>query len=188
MLDLFKRDLPSSVEVEGRSYPVHTDFRFWINYANVIQDAQFKKATSLDLLDCAHSLFIKAPQNMEEALPALNTFLNPPCFVPRSTGYESSELIVDYRIDSDYIYAAFMEQYHIDLLTADMHWHVFQALLKALHDTELNKIISYRCYNPNDKTKYEESMKRLKEAWRLEQPSDEETQKDLDKFNSLFEK
>lgn len=188
MLDLFKRDLPDSVEVEGRFYPVHTDFRFWLNYSNVIQDAQFKKATPLDLLDCAHSLFIKAPKNMEEALPALQSFLNPQSDIPRSTGHESSEMVVDYRIDSDYIYAAFMEQYHIDLLAADMHWHVFLALFKGLHDTEFNKIIQYRCYNPNDKTKYEDQMKRLKEAWRLEQPSDEETQKDLEAFNSLFKK
>ena len=84
-------------------------------------------------------------------------------------------IVLDFAIDADYIYAAFMEQYGIDLLTARLHWYSFNALLHGLHDTELNNIINARLYKPSGRNdEYEKTKQKQYEAWRLPQPADNE--------------
>lgn len=51
-----------------------------------------------------------------------------------------------YEYDGDYIYAAFMQNYKIDLMETGLHWHKFLALLKGLSGTMLNEIMGYRAY------------------------------------------
>ncbi len=47
--------------------------------------------------------------------------------------------------DADYIYAAFLSCYGIDLTDSDMHWWKFRALFRALpQECELVKIMGYR--------------------------------------------
>lgn len=59
------------------------------------------------------------------------------------------EIVLDYAIDADYIYAAFLSQYGIDLLDVkELHWHKFLALFKGLKDDEMIcKIMSYFSYS-----------------------------------------
>ena len=109
--------------------------------------------------------------------------MNPPRELPRSTGEESGDIVLDYDKDAPYIYAAFLEQYGIDLIDARLHWYKFLALLHGLHDTELNRIIAARLWKPNGKnSEYEKNQKKQYEAWRLPQPEDNEPDEALDDF------
>ena len=105
--------------------------------------------------------------------------------------------MLDYVIDSQLIFAAFWEQYGIDLTATDenghflqMHWHKFLALLAGLHGTKLNDVMGWRCWKGDTKTDYGKAMQNLRNAWALPEASEEreQVQKDLDSFNSLFEK
>ena len=103
--------------------------------------------------------------------------------LPRSTVDESCDIVLDYDKDSPYIYAAFLEQYGIDLVDTRLHWYKFLALLHGLHDTELNRIIAARLWKPNGKNgEYEKRQQKQYEAWRLPQPEDNEPDEALDDF------
>ena len=79
----------------------------------------------------------------------------------------NSEPILDYIIDGEYIYASFMQAYNIDLLSCNMHWHIFKALLNGLpSNTYIKEIMSMRAYKKSNKN-YEQTQRELKEAWRL---------------------
>lgn len=140
-----------------------------------------EKPANLDSFDF---MYIDAiPTSRLEGLRQLQIFTNPPHELPRRTGEESTEIVLDYDADADYIYAAFMEQYGINLITARLHWYEFTALLHGLHDTELNRIIAARLWKPNgQKGEYERQRQKQYEAWRLEQPEDSAPDAALDEF------
>lgn len=186
-MDLTKITLPSSVEVEGSFYAIKTDFRYWLMFARLLEN---EKA----VIDEADFLYKdEIPQDKKAGFQKLLEFYSPKKELPRNLGGGSSEKVMDYDIDADLIYAAFYEVYKLDLMEVDknghfkeLHWHKFQALFAGLHNTKLNEIIGYRCYDENDKTDYKANMKKLKQMWTLPTKMTEEDKKDLDKFNALF--
>ena len=121
------------------------------------------------------------PDNRLEGLEKLVEFMQPPQVLPRKDRHAKGEKVLDYDIDADYIYAAFWEQYRIDLLVEEMHWYKFCALLHGLHDTELNNIINARLWKPTGKRgEYEKSREKQHEAWRL--PQENEPDEALEDF------
>lgn len=179
MLDLFKVKLPDAITVSGNLYKIKTDFRYWIRFSQCL-----KTGESFGFI------FIDEPpeDKIEEVLKQLMEFYNPKTELPRPARKGNNDVTLDYDIDAEYIYAAFYEQYRIDLLDSNLnlHWWKFCALLKGLHNTRLSEIMGYRCYDPNDKTTYEQSMRDLKAQWRLPQPKTELSKATKD-WNSLFE-
>ena len=121
------------------------------------------------------------PDDRLEGLEKLVEFMQPPQVLPRKDRHVKGEKVLDYDIDADYIYAAFWEQYRIDLLVEEMHWYKFCALLHGLHDTELNNIINARLWKPTGKRgEYEKAREKQHEAWRL--PQDNEPDEALEDF------
>lgn len=189
MLDLTKVKLPDSVEVEGSFFNVKTDFRVWLNFGELINN---KEST---LSDFDYIYENKKPGNKLKGIEKLIEFYAPPKELPRSTGSDGGEIVLDYKLDAELIYAAFYEVYKIDLLATDekgkaipLHWYKFQALLNGLHNTKLNEIMSYRSFedNPKETGDYYKQMRKLKRAWRL--PQNMELSEGTKQFNSLFKK
>lgn len=92
--------------------------------------------------------------------------------------------IYSYEFDDEYIYAAFLEQYGIDLNTIKyLHWWKFRALFNSLkEDTQIVKIMGYRAMDLSKikdkemKTQY----KKLKKIYALpDLRSEEEKQADF---------
>lgn len=190
MIDLSKVKLPDCIEATGSFFIIKTDFRVWLNFSRIINT----KGAVVDDVDFIYKDAIPSVENKKEAFEKLLEFFQPKNVLPRPVGEITGERILDYDLDADLIYAAFFEQYKIDLLATDknghlieMHWHKFLALLSGLHDTKLNEIMGYRCYNPNDKTDYEKQMMQLRNMWELPTEESEKIKEDLEKFNSLFE-
>lgn len=177
MIDLKKVKLPQAIKVGGSFYKIHTDFKYILKLRELLQD----KNAALDTFDFMY--INKIPPSRLEGLRKLCEFMNPPRELPRSNGEESGDVVLDYDIDAPYIYAAFLEQYGIDLIETSLHWYKFVALLHALHDTELNRIISCRLWKPSGKNSdYEKSRQKQYEAWRLPQPEDNEPDEALNDF------
>lgn len=58
---------------------------------------------------------------------------------------ENSEPVIDFTQDADYIYAAFLQAYHIDLTKDRIHWCAFSRLLKSIpKGTRMREIIDIR--------------------------------------------
>ena len=182
MIELKKAGLPESVEVDGSLYAIHTSFKYFLRFIELLATKDAKPQ------DFDFMYKRQKPQDRESGLIALIQFCNPPQELPRTQGgEESGEKAVDYAIDADYIFAAFMERYGIDLVENEMHWYKFQALFKGLHDTKLNEIIGYRLWENTTAKRdaYTRQMEKLKTAWVLPQESDEDDG-DLKTFEALL--
>lgn len=172
MINLKKKDLPSAVLVDGVFYSIHTDFRFWLLFPEV-----YKTGARLTDLDFFYNGIV--PQNRAVGALELLSFYNPPQELPRSTE-RTGEKLFDYIKDEDLIYAAFIQNYGIDLKETNLHWHKFLCLFYSIRDTKLNDVINIRMYNGSDREIIKE-----REAWRLESDVTQEEKERLDYFNSL---
>lgn len=182
MIDLKKTALPQTIIVGGGRFRIRTDFRYFLRFAEHLQEKDTKPE------DYDYMYIDGAPADRLEGLAKLVEFMQPPQMLPRKDKREKGEKVLDYEIDADYIYAAFWEQYRIDLLGAKLHWYQFCALLHGLHDTELNNIINARLWKPTGKRgEYEKSREKQYEAWRLPQPEDDEPDEALDDFLGKLE-
>lgn len=169
MLDLKYRGLPNAIEVYGQVFLLNTDFRPWLQYPGIIRE---------DLRE----LFTDRtpPLLTREVIEQLDCFYMPPAELPR--GSSAGVPLVDWDLDADLIYAAFMQAYSIDLIETGMHWHKFLALFSALpEETLMVKIMSYRAYAGQDK-----DMLELRDKWALPERLNEEEQQAVDEFNELF--
>lgn len=181
MFTLKKTGLPQTIDVGGSFFRIKTDYRYFLRFREHLQEKDAK------LTDFDYMYVEEKPASRLEGLRKLVEFMNPPQELPRNTGRGKAEIVLDYEIDAPYIYAAFYEQYHIDLLKAPLHWYQFQALIRGLHDTELNNIINARLYKPSGKRgEYEKARQKQHEAWSLPQPPDAEDEKALDDFLQRF--
>ena len=97
-------------------------------------------------------------------------------------GASEVQRIYSFEHDDDYIYSAFLTQYHIDLQDIKyLHWWKFKALLKTLSsDLEFCKIMEYRSVdiNANMTKEQRDFYRRKKELYALPLPADEEEKVD----------
>lgn len=183
MIDLTKASAPDSITVGGRTYRIKTWFKYWLRFLQICNNR--KEVRDFDFL------FVdEIPENKAEAFKSLAGFANPKSVLPRGTG-GSGARILDYRIDANLIYAAFVQQYGIDLVSGlgvdgkPLHWHKFLALMEGIHDTKLSDVMDIRSYDETDRTTYEQSRKNARDAWSLDYITEEDSAV-LEKFNSKF--
>lgn len=181
MIDLTKNTLPDTITVKGREFKVYTDFRVWMKF-----EISLTKMRKDDLLSVAY-LF---PDDMPKFcnINALLEFSRPKNELPRSVFSNRDVIVLDYELDSDLIYSAFLGQYGIDLVDVEyLHWHKFLALLSGLNDsTRLHEVMGYRCYEKSTE-KEEIWREKLRRAWEIDRVSAEERE-ELDEFSNLFTK
>lgn len=177
MIDLKTKGLPNTIMVQGKPYSIYTDYRVWIRVAQDI-----KKLKPGHVVNVTYIFKDDFPEriNLQEIL----TFLSPPQELPR--GSRNDVIALDYDIDADYIYAAILGQYGIDLVDVEeLHWWKFQAMLKGLNDsTKLREIMGFRCYKKE--TRKDDPYERLRAAWEIIE-IDETEQEEIDRFSSVFE-
>lgn len=140
--------LPTSLQIRGRSYPIDTDFRTWIQINELCLNGQIRP-----IMDAVTRLFRK--EDLEELhevpgseiLDAVSDFLL--CQKKGNLKKDGRPPAFSYTYDSDYIIAAFQEFYHIDLISIDhMHWFRFNLLLNSMSsDSELKERVRYRSIN-----------------------------------------
>lgn len=178
MIDLTKKGLPNAAWINGIPYSIYTDFRLWMRFE--IEVSKLKQGQNLDV-----SYLFKNIMPSHCDLRELFAFSRPVSELPRQL-HHSDVISLDYEIDSDYIYSAFLGQYGIDLVEIEeLHWHKFLALLKGLKEDEMiTKIMTYRCYEKSNEK--EDIFEKLKYAWQIERISEEE-QEEIDKFSSMFD-
>jgi hypothetical protein len=143
MIDLSKeqRQRQSSIWVAGVEYPIKTEFYLWINFEKQIVG----KSVTLDMLDQFDCLYQwRVPEDREAGFKELIRFYENRQPLPRPSGKPSNVIAFDYELDSEYVYAAFLQQYGINLIEQSVHWHDFLSLFNGLVDTKLSQIISAR--------------------------------------------
>ena len=165
--------LPEHVEIDGKKYPINTDFRISILFELLMQDRSIldkeKVYMALDLY------YPKIPHDLVQAVDKMLWFYR--CGKddeddsvrngsPAGSGRAS--MIYSFEHDAEYIYSAFLDQYGIDLQDIEhLHWWKFRALFKGLKDDNLIcKIMGYRAIEITDdmsesEKKYYRKMKQI---------------------------
>jgi hypothetical protein len=182
VIDLTKPNaLPDTITVDGREFKVYTDFRVWIRF-----EISLTKMRRGELLPVEYLFPGDMPNYCD--INSLLEFSRPKNELPRQIFGNSDVIVLDYELDSDLIYSAFLGQYSIDLVEVEhLHWHKFLALLSGLNDsTRLREVMGYRCYEKSTE-KEEVWREKLRRAWEIDRMSAEERE-ELDEFSRLFTK
>lgn len=177
MSGILSSNLPKELIVDGTRMPIRYDYRSWIRFTCRIfsqtgdDDAKrFLKAIDevapgLSLPECSYGTFIRELMNFYRGGKR-----------PNIAGNRVSKNVnaLDFDYDSDYIFAAFYQQYGIDLQASeDMHWWTFKALFDGLTDsTQIVKIMQYRTIDLSElKDKHQrEFYRKMKEIYAIPIP------------------
>lgn len=148
MINLLYEELPNSIEVEGSSFSLYTDFRGWIelNDALLTNDSEYIYISLMAVFKDTPSTITK------DVINAIIGFLNGNTDhaktenEPRTTEKSNNKRIFDFKQDADYFISSFLESYNIDLIDVDyMHWWKFLSLFNGLkEDTPIKQRMSYR--------------------------------------------
>lgn len=183
MIDLTQKDLPNAIVVNGKSILLNTDYRVWLEFwkTNKVKYKNLIKEVNKEL----------KVSDVDELNKKLKEFLNNPNEYPHYNSSDNKRLI-DYYLDGEYIYSAFMTQYHIDLLEVDMHWHKFKALVNDLNVGIISyakKARGYEKRTKKDKNNSNDYWEKEKQAWQLtpilteeEKESEEEKVREFEEY------
>ena len=177
--------LPCSVIVDNIDTEIVSDFRTSIMFEQLMKDNSVNDDVKIEL---ALNLYFPNQYiiNTVDAVNKIIWFYSGGKDIKESSGKSNSSNIniYDFEQDADYIYAAFMEQYKIDLADIDyLHWWKFKSLFYGLNkDIQLSKIMFYRSVElTDDMTKNERKFYRdMKRLYALEDMrSEEEKEQDF---------
>lgn len=159
--------LPHTVTALGRDLPIRADYRTGIRFEQLIWDRALsdrERVIAGLLLYFDPAALPDTTEGLMAAYDAALWFYRLGEELPERTreGEERAapkqpRRLIDYALDAQYIYAAYWDQYGVDLQeTADLHWWTFRALFAGLRDDHmLMKILGYRAAVPSkikDKT------------------------------------
>lgn len=173
------------MEIAGQNIPINTNFRTGILFEEMLKDKDYSDVDKIaTLLELYYPDITFSDECLAEAITQAIWFYRCGADEKETPKVQNTgsppEPSFSYEYDADYIYAAFMASYKIDLAIEKLHWWQFQALFRALpDDTQIMKIISYRTMKISPKLSKEqkEHYRKLKELYAL--PQDKE-QADLE--------
>lgn len=160
-MNVFYEDLPETLEVDGKEYPIITDFREWLRFSDMLKSdipSQFKLEFLSDMfLEDVPDLYTE--EDIEIVMDAITAFLSLSAlefpkqekeseeeFENADFEEESVRKAIYYEQDAPYIISAFRREYQIDLLSVEyLHWWEFRMLLDGLsEDSQIKKRIYWR--------------------------------------------
>lgn len=180
--------LPECVKLGGEEYPIHTGFRTSILFELMMEDYTIPEEQKV--LKAIELYYPERPpvRLINESVDGLLWFYRAgknDQNINRNTSDESSDessenrvkRIYSFEYDDEYIYAAFLEQYGVDLEEIqDLHWWKFKAMFKSLRDDcQFCKIMGYRSMKITNKMTKEQKAfyRRMKAAYALPVPQEE---------------
>lgn len=163
------------IEHNGKTYRLTLSFDRVLSAISALNN---KGLFREDALDAAISLLVVGRVNPRDANGLLDAIFTE--ITPKQKG-KRGQKAVDFIQDAKYIYASFMQAYHIDLHVTKPHWLDFLALFEGLpSETIIKRIMDIRTRKPPKATKHnQESIRELleaKAAYRLNVSKEERAQ------------
>lgn len=163
--------MPKEVLIGGFNKEINTDFRCSIQFENLIKEYDLEnEEEAIKFYEDAIKLYYgNIPNKLKaEAVEKMMWFYR--CGKDINTEEvegTQKEKIIDYNYDANKIYAAFKDQYSIDIQEIEyLHWWKFKALIEGFkEDNEINKVMSIRATDitkvPKEQKEYYSKLKRL---------------------------
>lgn len=165
-MNLLLEKAPREVMIAGKLVPICADFRQSIRFEALIQDDTIGNEEKLIRGLMLYYDYI--PQPIEEAVEKMLWFYQ--CGqeeVEQQKESRKKAPVYSYEYDDGYIYAAFQDQYQMNLQTIEfLHWWEFKSLFMGLkEDNEIVKIMGYRAIElprnmPKQQREFYQKMKR----------------------------
>lgn len=180
-MDLLWENLPETVSIDNEQYLIYTDFRRWVRLEHILfeQSGPFIQKISTLLTLCYQTL----PPTLEKAIDGMISFYEGPTYAYGKQPSGQSRPIYSFVQDEALIYAAFYQQYGINLAEADLHWWRFKALMQGISEqTQLARVMMYRSLEPSQihNPKEKQYYRRMKELYRLQdRRSDKEREHEI---------
>lgn len=186
MINVFYESLPEALEINGREYPIITDFREWLRFSDMLK-SDIPENYKLEFLE---DMFLEeipsmySPEDIELVMNAITDFLSLAELEfpmlrqeeeePGNVFEEGVKKAIYYEQDAPYIISAFQREYQIDLLSVEyLHWWKFRILLDGLsEESQIKKRIYWRTCDVS-KMDQKERMKILSIRRRITIPEDE---------------
>lgn len=158
MINVFYESLPEALEINGREYPIITDFREWLRFSDMLK-SDIPENYKLEFLE---DMFLEempsmySPEDIELVMNAITDFLSLAELEfpmlrqeeeePGNVFEEGVKKAIYYEQDAPYIISAFQREYQIDLLSVEyLHWWKFRMLLDGLsEESQIKKRIYWR--------------------------------------------
>lgn len=179
--------LPTTVEIDGKEYPLNTDFRVGLTIMEAFEDtALADKEKQMVMLEL---LYPEIPENITKACELAVKFLN--CGEePQSGNGEASLRRYSFTQDAKYIFTAVLQTHGVDLeRTEYLHWWKFQYLFMDLReDCFFSRLIYYRTQRDKGKLTKEEAeyCRTIRHILDLPEDRDERAQTAADEFMRLL--
>lgn len=186
--------LPETISIAGKDYLINSGFRTFMLLEQLLFDDTISDADKV--LQMMNLIFVdEYPSVSEEVMSKIIEFYRCGKSVRKKAGRRNNQKkelkapkIYDFDYDDALIFAAFYQQYHIDMNEIeDMHWWKFKALFNSLSaDCEFVKIMGYRAADLSqihDKEERERIAK-LKALYSL--PSNLSTDEKAKRIGALF--
>jgi len=183
--------LPETVQINGETIEVNSSYRAGILLEQIMNDKELS-----DLEKISEALFLYyGPSGMDGDIAAKIEQLlwfyscgSAGTESKKETGSRAQKRIYDFVHDADYIYAAFLSQYRIDLQAEhDMHWWKFMALFRALDaNNEICRIMQIRAMEVTSSMSQEQRdhYNQLKRIYQL--PDNRTAEEKVQDFSSVF--
>lgn len=165
--------LPTKLQIFNKEYEINYDFRTSLRFEELVNNVEISED---EIFNNAIKLYFGfIPKDNEIKIEMINQIL---WFYKcgeddsniKSSNSKSNSPIYSFKYDAEYIYAAFLSQYNIDLQSSNIHWWEFKSMFMSLNEENIIvKIMGYRSMEiPSDMTKKEkEFYKKMKETYKL---------------------
>ena len=168
-MNVFYEGLPEVLVIDGKEYPIITDFREWLRFSDMLKSdiPQNYKLEFLEDMFLEDIPPIYSFEDMDLVMKAITDFLSLSAleFPVWQQEKESIEVFEDegvkkaiyYEQDAPYIISAFQREYQMDLLSVEyLHWWKFRMLLDGLsEESQIKKRIYWRTCNVSKMDKKE---------------------------------
>lgn len=158
-MNVFYEDLPDTLEINGKTYSIITDFREWLSFSDMLKSdipPELKLEFLADMfLEDVPRLY--SEKDIEVVMDAITSFLSLADLEFHDLQFDEQEKeaaeeeepikrAIYYEQDAPYIISAFLREYQIDLLSVKyLHWWKFRMLLDGLsEESQIKKRIYWR--------------------------------------------
>ena len=184
-MSLLTSPLPDFVLIDGAEYLINTDFRVSIAFEEIILSGRALEQEAM--VKALQMYYPDIPLNITAAVERLLWFYQCGKEGEKGVGSANSKRIYSFEYDSEYIYAAFLDQYRIDLQETNLHWWKFKALFHALkEDNQIVKIMGYRAVSITNKMSKEQKdfYRSMKKQYEI--PVSKSEREKLDSIQSVL--
>lgn len=139
-MNILTDELPVTVQIDGREYPINSDFRDCLRIILAFEAAELTPQEKQIIL--LSIMYPKLPHDVPQALEQANIFLNGGKVSEEET---DAPRVYSFSKDAIYIFAAFRQTHGIDIEKETMHWWKFLALFMDLgSETTFCQLVSLR--------------------------------------------